>query len=57
MIEMKIETIAAVRERQPVWLDQYEKACAGLAETDLVRTCTRVTPFGRYLLNIQCIDD
>jgi hypothetical protein len=57
MIETKIETVAAVRERAPIWYDQFDKACAGLSDTDLVRTVTSVTPFGRYLLNVQCISD
>ncbi len=57
MIETKIESVAAVRERAPIWYDQFAKACAGLSDTDLVRTVTRVTPFGRYLLNVQRISD
>ena len=52
-IIIKTETVAAVRDRQPLWLDWHKAATAGLADDDLITTTTKRTPFGDYLLDIS----
>lgn len=52
MIE-KIETLAAVKARQAIWTAADREATVGLSDSDLVRTYTEVTPFGRFLMAIE----
>jgi hypothetical protein len=52
----KIETLAEVKSRQGIWVDWMRKATEGLADTDLVRTVTHVTPFGRFLKLIEPVE-
>ena len=52
MIE-KIETLGEVKARQVIWTTADARATEGLADSDLVRTYTEVTPFGRYLLAVE----
>lgn len=47
------ETVAAVRNRQVMWLPWMQEATAGMADTDLVDVVTERTPFGSYLLHIN----
>ena len=55
-MRIKIEPLGEVKARQVIWAFEDEANFLGLAETDLVRTYTEVTPFGNYLMGIERID-
>lgn len=51
-----IEPLRDVKARQVVWTDADKRATAGLADGDMVRTYTQVTPFGSYLIAVEPAD-
>ena len=55
-MRIKIEPLGAVKARQAIWTFADEPNVQGLADTELVRTYTEVTPFGNYLMGIERID-
>lgn len=52
-LKEKVETVAAVRLRQRMWVDWMREATEGLTDDDLVLTLSEITPFGTYLLHME----
>lgn len=52
-MNIRIEVLADVKARQVIWTAADRAATAGLSDSDLVRTYTEVTPFGRFLVAIE----
>lgn len=50
---LRLETLGAVKSRQAIWTTADQQATEGLADTDMVHTYTRCTPFGNFLIAIE----
>jgi hypothetical protein len=55
-MQVKVEVLSAVKARQAIWTTADQQATVGLSDSDLVRTYTEVTPFGRFLLAIEPVE-
>jgi hypothetical protein len=49
----RIETVAAVKFRQCLWVEWMKEATKGLDDDDKVITVTHRTSFGQYLVEIR----
>jgi hypothetical protein len=49
----RVETVAAVKERQMMWVQWMKDATERLEDSDLVVTVSDINVFGTYLMDIR----